>query len=329
MDIPLSASGDPPRERNARASAYPETGVGVIATPHGVLNALRIHPLPGSSLGESHPWERTSLEAVTLYAELALRALPGHDVISLEGFGTLQELRLALLGARQAGLPVYGFLGVEEDGESEEGDDPLAALICLQALGLSGFGIQGRGEELDGILPRLLPYAEIPLGILPEREGVMFQYFNDGARFASAPEGESAEALAVKLERFTASPRRLLRPEDSPILLADGSGVYYLEEDFSLSAPILGERDLAEEILEQEDLGVDALLFYIRTAEDADHFAANAHLPRLPVCLLSEDPVLLEACLLAYPGRAMIDARSEAEENTLRLLAEGYGAVVR
>ncbi len=62
--------------------------------------------------------------------------------------------------------------------------------------------------------------------------------------------------------------------------------------------------------------------------EDAEYFADNAHMIRLPVCIISHDEIALEAALMEYNGRAFVDLQSELPDSELYTLARGYGAVV-
>ena len=58
--------------------------------------------------------------------------------------------------------------------------------------------------------------------------------------------------------------------------------------------------------------------------EDAEYFADNAHMIRLPVCIISHDEIALEAALMEYNGRAFVDLQSELPDSELYTLARGY-----
>lgn len=253
----------------------------------------------------------------------AVLASRGKELLLLDRFPGLAEARLAVLGARQQGLPLL----VRLSGHAEEGEDDsdLACLLCLQSLGAAGFGPAG-GEE--GWPEKLLPYSNIPLLANAPPAAQDFRALLDaGIRIVEAdipPRRWDAQAEG----RYGSVPRPP-RPEDSPLLLCRENGVYYLEEDFTVSEPIFCELDMSAAILDMEDTGADALLFEVKDLEDAEYFGRNVHMAKNPVCLLAGGEEALEAALLFYPGRALVDSRSDVPEDRMRFLAGGYGAVIR
>jgi 5-methyltetrahydrofolate--homocysteine methyltransferase len=262
--------------------------------------SLPVEPLPA-------PKEtNTALLAdrVEAFVNLAAEAVEqGAKAILLYGGRNLRDTRIAVLGARQPGVPVYVLMDTGESGETAEGDSLLACLLCLQELGIAGFGWRHSSPDTDmpALWRELAPYAKVPL-IIEESGG---------------------------LSLLSPAESRPPRPEDAPLLLCAGSGVYYLEEDFTITSSLPCEPDMCGEILEAEDEGSDVLLFHVETLEDAEHLGRNCHLAVDAVGILAESEEALEAALLHYPGRALVDARSDVPEERLQYLAEGYGAVVR
>lgn len=264
------------------------------------------------------------LEAIEHYAELAKDAREkGAALISLRGMPGLHEARAAVLGARTVGLPI----AVSLRWDDQEQEELLAALICLQSLGVAFFGLDAdrvSADLIDGCAA-LYPYADVPLlvrlgtAVPPERLHALIH--------------SGVSLLAGKVDRqqlpSTPVPERPSRCEDSPLLLADESGVYYIEEDFTRSAPIECERDMLDDILEQEEMGFDALCFHIKSVDDAHFLGQNVHMARCAVSLLAEDAACLEMALTMYSGRALIDARSDVEDGEMDALAAAYGAIVR
>lgn len=82
---------------------------------------------------------------------------------------TISQSRAAILGCRQAGLPVMVTLNVEEDGETCMGSDLVSALIVCQNLGAAAFGLSccDRPEKLYHHIEEIAPYAKIPLIVRP------------------------------------------------------------------------------------------------------------------------------------------------------------------
>jgi 5-methyltetrahydrofolate--homocysteine methyltransferase len=261
---------------------------------------IPVEPLPAPK--ETH----TALLADRVEASVNLAAEvveQGAKAILLHGGRNLRDTRIAVLGARQPGVPVYVLMEAGEPGETADGDRLLACLLCLQELGIAGFGwrLSAPDTEKSALLRELAPYATVPLMI------------------------EESGGLSL----ITPANPRPPRPEDAPLLLCAGSGVYYLEEDFTITEPLPCEPDMCGESLEAEDEGGDVLLFHVATLEDAEHLGHNCHLAVDAVGILAESEEALEAALLHYPGRALVDARSDLPEERLQFLAEGYGAVVR
>ena len=111
-------------------------------------------------------------DCVKLYKR-QIRALisGGADGIVIETMLDLQEARAALIAAREldAALPVIVTMTFEPGGRTLTGNPPEAALVALQALGASAFGCNcSTGPaEMEEIIRRIKPYAEIPLVAKP------------------------------------------------------------------------------------------------------------------------------------------------------------------
>lgn len=272
-------------------------------------------------------------ERIAHYAKWAWdRKLAGETRLSLRRMPGLAEARAAVLGARSSGILPVVSLCTENGGVPAEREELLAALLCLQELGIAAFGLDFPRvtDEVAELFDHLAPYAQVPLLARPESPADAAQFsslLRAGAEYLAC--GQAAKNAAFAAIAATPSYARPPRPEDSPLLLCDGSGVYYLEEDFTLSDEMECSLDMAGEILKQEDLGYDALCFLVETVDDAHFFGLNAHLARCAVCVRAAGPEALEMALLLYSGRALIDSRSEVEKDTLHLLARQYGALIR
>ncbi len=120
-----------------------------------------------------------------------------------------------------------------------------------------------------------------------------------------------------------------LRLDTNAILIAGETEPYFLDEFFEQSAPIICSMDMSDQLLEAESSGADVITIQVDTGDDAYRFALNAHMLHLPVSFLSDNEEALEMALLMYPGRAFVDSRSLIEEEALKTIAEGYGAIIR
>ena len=116
---------------------------------------------------QAEPFGETPfLDLVGIYASQALALKEGGvDLLIADTMTTISQSRAAILGCRQAGLPVIVTLNVEEDGETCMGSDLVSALIVCQNLGAAAFGLSccDRPEKLYHHIEEIAPYAKIPL----------------------------------------------------------------------------------------------------------------------------------------------------------------------
>lgn len=281
-------------------------------------------------------------DLIDTYAEQALALKEGGvQGLLIQDMPSLGEARAALLGARQAHLPVLVSLTLGEDGKTQAGDDPLGVLICLQELGIAAFGLGGDSpEELLLPLRRIAPYAKVPLMAFPglgevppeEVSKACWELLAAGARILGGGRGAVPEhmgALRILLDEFDDEAFPPPPPSQDPaLLLSNGSEVYYLEGETIFSQPIAVTPEVSGAILEEEGKPIDALLFRLEEdIREAWHLGQHLHLCHTAVCFEAEREEALEMALLYYSGRALI--RSDTiHPSTLLALAEGYGAVV-
>ncbi len=116
---------------------------------------------------------------------------------------------------------------------------------------------------------------------------------------------------------------------DNTFVLCNEHNVFYLDEGFELSEPLTCSLDMTDTLRDAEDEGCDVISIHLTTPDDAYCFAQSAHMAKLPISFLAESEEALEAGLIYYNGRAMIDSRSEVTDEQMATLAAGYGAVVR
>ncbi len=264
------------------------------------------------------------------------------------GARTLPEARAAVLGAREAGLPVLLAMDLFGEGDTlAGGGDILSAFVVLQELGLAAFGFRAgvTGIALSA-LERLQPYSRIPLlsisgdmakALAPGDAEELFARRAAGlARLGVTMmgiDGAGGDCLAAAARALANAPPpagdKINYLDREEIWAADETQVYYLDTAMEYSPPMACGRDMADRILEMEREGWDALCIRADTPEDGDSILQNnAHLARLPVVFLSDHPAALEAALRAYHGRAIVDSRSALDPRELGRIAAQYGAVV-
>lgn len=143
--------------RNAKAAG---TGTTKIAGALGPIGQL-IHPLGSLSFEEAYQG---------YYRVIKAMAEAGADLILLETFIDLQEMRAALLAAKDAcDLPIFCQMTYEANGRTVTGTDAATAAIVLDALGASVIGANCSlgPEQLLEIIQTYQEYTEKPLSVQP------------------------------------------------------------------------------------------------------------------------------------------------------------------
>ncbi len=291
------------------------------------------------------------MDLVGVYAEQALYLkAAGADLIVIETMMSLLETRAAVLGARQAGLPIFATMTIGPGGRTISGTDILAALITLQGLGVSAFGLNcSEGpHSLAEQIARIAPYAQIPL-IAKPNAGVPDE--NHPGGFTMSPE-EMAEEMKELLQAgatiiggccgttpaHLAAIRSMLDgydfggaatpKEPDEMIAANESQVFFMDENIQFGEPLECSVDMSDELIDADEEEGDTVLIHVTSFDDAYQFSQNAHMARVPVSFISENEEALEAALMLFNGRAIIDSRSELPEETIHRLATAYGAIV-
>ncbi|MBQ2755167.1 MAG: homocysteine S-methyltransferase family protein [Oscillospiraceae bacterium] len=300
------------------------------------------------------PYGDTSfMEIMDIYSQqaLALRDA-GVDLIVCETMISLNEIRAALLGAKQSGLPVFVTMTINEHGKTLFGSDALSSMIILQAMGASAFGFNCSGGP-DTMLPfleKVTPLAKVPIIAKPNAGK---PHPDDATKFDLTPE-HMAESMKKALDMgvsiiggccgttpdHIAALRKLLDSYDFSAvntdrdlsqldtIAANEREVFYLEEDFDLSETILCTEDMADDIMDAEDEGFDVISVRVDSYDDALLLSQNAHMANLPFSIISDSEEALEFALILCAGRNIIDSRCGIEPDTLKKLADWYGALI-
>lgn len=304
------------------------------------------------------PFGDTSFtEMIHIYRQQASALIDaGVDLLVVETLTSISEARAAAIALKKLDKPFMITLTVDEDGETPFGGTAVNALIILQELGVSAFGLNCScgAENIAQIMEQLKLYAKVPLIAKPSACGFdeetestypltpiemameMKQVLAAGASLVGGCCGTTPahlEAIGVAIEEYKAE-----EPEDrkdppeaeiGDIVLADIRQMYNLYCDqIECSEPIECSVDMTDTLLEIEGQSIDVIVVEINTVDDARDFAANAHIATLPICFYSHDETALRLALLLYNGRAMIDSRSSIDEEVLEKIASKYGAVI-
>lgn len=296
--------------------------------------------------------EHTFSELMETYAEQAatLKAA-GADYFLIETMTSLTDIRTAVLACRKQQLPILACITVDEDGVTASGTSALTCLIVLQELGASAFGLNCSlsPAEMVPIFKELSAFAKIPLiaqpaasmpalreragfSLAPEQFAEQFiPLFQAGVTIAGGCCGATPAHLAALrrvMDRFDFS--SVVRPHHHrELVLTSVHETFCYDLDMLEFSPTLHpSSDMADAFMEIEQDSYDIISVEVETPEEALSFAENDHMAELPVSFVSGDELALKTALLLYSGRAMVDARSELDLETLRQIAYKYGAVL-
>lgn len=267
----------------------------------------------------------------------------GVDGYLIETMTEMAEARAAVLAVKEtdAGKPILVTFYCDEEGRTPSGVDVLAALIVMQGMGVSAFGLNCMApavmlEQLE----RLAPYAEIPMIAQPDgmkQHGENFALWCDraaelGVRLFGGCCGTGAEEMAALRKKLDSMEiREFSPPERDPDLIpcASEREARFITPDVDLSEPIECTSDLVEDILEvEENTPVGAILIEIMEEDDVLVFAEHQYAIEDALCLWCDVPELLDKALRVYQGRAFYDGTCELEPEELQPLVEKYGLIL-
>lgn len=295
---------------------------------------------------------RTLSELMNIYAEQAeaLKAA-GADYFFIETMTSLTDVRAAVLACRKQQLPILACVTVDEDGYTASGTSALTCLVVLQELGTSAFGLNCSlpPAKMAPVFEELSAFAKIPLiakpaASMPARDGEpgfcltpeefakgFIPLFERGVTIAGGCCGATPDHLAAlrkAMDSFDFSSVSLFRHSRELVLTSVHETFCYDLDMLEFSPALEPDPDMIDQFMAVEDESYDIISVEIATPDDAVAFFENDHMAELPVSFLSSDEIALKTALLLYSGRALVDARSELDRETLEQIAYKYGAVV-
>ena len=292
--------------------------------------------------------DATFAEMVDIYREQAsaLKAA-GADLLVCETLMSLTDARAAVLAANECGLPAFVTITVDQNGRTISGSSLLQCILTLQAMGAAAVGLNcSTGpEDMAEFIRPVMPYAKIPVIAKPNGGRMV-----DGALQNVVTPEEFAQGIQVLLDagarivggccgttpRHIAQVRWMLKeyrpaplPEIEDVTAACyENSVFFLGDTLELSDPLSCTSDLAEDFIELEDEGCNAVLVEINDISDAQEFGMSAYMSRLPIAVRAYTCEGLEEALRLYQGRLMIDSQGGVSEQEIKTLAAKYGAIV-
>lgn len=302
------------------------------------------------------PFGDDSFEMLTaVYTEQALALeLAGVDLFVIETCVSMPEARAAVLAVRSVSdKPVFVTFTCNEDGRTLSGTDVLAALIVMQGMGVSAFGLNccdGPQVVLEQ-LRRLTPYARVPLIAKPsaglpqaEEDGPVYSCTPEelasfvpdlaaaGARIFGGCCGAGADhiaALKQAVDRVDFAAFPAVEHDPDVIPCASETEARFITPDVDVGEPIECTSDLMEDILEaEENCPQGALKIGIWEEDDLLLFAENQYVVKDALCIATDVPELLEGALRAFQGRAFWDGTEELEDDFLQEMRRQYGLIL-
>lgn len=301
--------------------------------------ALVAGDLTTCGLGEACVREGRFEDVVDNYKlQVSALAAAKVDLYLLETMLDMAEARAAVLAVKELDpdKAILITFFCDDEGRTPEGVDVLAALIVMQGMGVTAFGLNCMEPEIMAEqLERLAPYACIPLVACPS--GGEWDISEQAERFAAAGVrffggccGSSPEDIAA-LSRCVAQMRlgTFAPAERDPDVIpcASEREARFITPDVDVGEDIECTPALTADILDAEDKG-SSLKILIHEQDDVDMFAENQYLVEDALCLCSDVPELLEQALRVYQGRAFWDGTGGIEPEELEPLVEKYGLIL-
>lgn len=109
-------------------------------------------------------------EAVEIFAEVIRLAKDRTDLILLETFTDLYELKAAIIAAKEnSTLPIFASMSFDEHGKTFFGATPETMVLTLEALGVAALGVNCSlgPKQLEPIVKKLTEISSIPVFVQP------------------------------------------------------------------------------------------------------------------------------------------------------------------
>lgn len=289
-------------------------------------------------------------ELVDIYTEQAAALeKAGVDLFAVETMMTLSDARAAVLAIRSVSeKPIFVTFTCDESGRTLSGTDVTAALVVLQGMGISAFGLNcSTGpDKMLAQLRRLRDYARVPLIAKPNAG--MPAVVNGTTVYDCTPEEFVAYADGMvqagvgifggccgTTDEYIAALVRTLKdksfvppaPKNADMLPASTEKIpVLLPVDAPHGAVLQAKSDMEDALAEAMEEQEPVAAIKIGSWEDVDALADWQHAISKPLCLVCDEAELLEAALRVYQGRALYEGG--LSEEALLPLCDRYGLLI-
>lgn len=250
----------------------------------------------------------------------------GVDFFGVETQMTLREARASVIAARSVSdKPVFVSFTCDKNGSGIFGGDMAAALVTLQDMGVSAFGINCCGdlELLERLLFRLKRCSNLPLIVkpnagIPKLEGSLAVYdmppdalaahipafLDAGARLIGGCCGTDERHIAAIREAL--GQKTFIAPTaEASDVCASERKVLELSPDIEVADLTLGDDVISDAAVAQAE-GADVLYVRLRDEQDVKTLEENQFAIQLPLCLDCADGELLTKALRVYHGKPIV-----------------------
>ena len=289
-------------------------------------------------------------ELVDIYTEQAAALeKAGVDLFVVETMMTLSDARAAVLAIRSVSeKPIFVTFTCDESGRTLSGTDVTAALVVLQGMGISAFGLNcSTGpDKMLAQLRRLREYARVPLIAKPNAG--MPAVVNGTTVYDCTPEEFVAYADGMvqagvgifggfcgTTDEYIAALVRTLKdkrfvppaPKNADMLPASTEKIpVLLPVDAPHGAVLQAKSDMEDALAEAMEEQEPVTAIKIGSWEDVDALADWQYAVSKPLCLVCDEAELLEAALRVYQGRALYEGG--LSEEALLPLCDRYGLLI-
>jgi len=265
---------------------------------------------------------------VSLYTEQAAALeKAGVDFFSIEKQRSMAECRAAVIAVRSVSeKPVLCCFTPAPSARSQQGEDLVAVMICLQDMGIEAFGISDCGNMglMTRLLTKLKRYAAVPLlarpaaGASAVRDSLPRYSFSTakivpylprfltlGARLLSGSYGTDSDLIAAARTAVDSFAQEAFLPAEPRSLAASPYRVVELTPRIKII-----ELEIDDDIIENasiaEETGAKLLKVEIRDDMDLDTLAEAQFSVRLPLAVRCDDQDLMLRFLHIYNGKPVI-----------------------
>ena len=288
-------------------------------------------------------------ELLEIYTEQAA-ALEnaGVDLFVIETMMPLAEARAALLAVKSVSTkPVFVSFTCNEQGRTLTGSDVAAVLQVMQGMGADAFGLNCSvgPEEMLVQLERLHEIARVPLiakanAGIPEIVNGETVYDCPPERFTGCMEAMARSGVSIfggccgtdsgHVAAMAKAARGLKiappAPEHGDLLpCATEKELFFLDPAAEHGAVLPCDAQL-EDALAEEQEEAEMVAIAIQSREALSAFADCQYMISKPLCLVCDEPELLEEALRLYQGRALYEGSLGEEE--LLPLCRKYGLII-